>query len=330
MNARLDTRRILIYLLFSFGIAWAIALVIYLTGGLASSPTLVEMPGAARLTLATLLLAAGYMWAPALAHILTRVVTREGWADPMLRPRLRQGWPYWLAAIFLPAVLTIIGAVVYFLLFPQHYDPELGLLRSMLPAEVPIPLGLLVAIQIIQGILLSQLINSLFTFGEEFGWRGYLQPKLMPLGGRRAMLLMGVIWGLWHAPVIAMGHNYGFGYPGAPWTGILAMIWFTTVAGTFLGWASLRGESVWPAVLGHAGINGIASLAVLFTQGEPNPLLGPLPVGLIGSAGFTLLALWLFISPRALARPEPGSPAIRPAPTTETADTEFIGETAHD
>ena len=146
----------------------------------------------------------------------------------------------------------------------------------MLPAEGPIPLGLLVAIQIIQGILLSPLINSLFTFGEEFGWRGYLQPKLMPLGGRRAMLLMGVIWGLWHAPVIAMGHNYGFGYPGAPWTGILAMIWFTTVAGTFLGWASLRGESVWPAVLGHAGINGIASLAVLFTQGEPNPLLGPL------------------------------------------------------
>lgn len=316
MNAQLDTKRILVFILFAFGIAWAMALIIYLTGGLVDSPVLFELPGVATISLALLLLTFGYMWAPALAHILTRAVTREGWAGTLLRPRLRRGWPYWLAAILLPAVLSIAGAAVYFVLFPQHFDPELSTLQAMMGPSadlMPVPLWTVVALQVVQGILLSPIINSFFTFGEEFGWRGYLQPKLMPLGGRAAMLLMGVIWGVWHAPVIAMGHNYGFGYPGAPWTGVLGMIWFTIVTGTLLGWASLRAESVWPAVLGHAALNGIAGLAVIFVQGQPNPLLGPVPVGLIGGVGFTLFALWLFLSPRALARPEPESPASHEA-----------------
>jgi uncharacterized protein len=73
------------------------------------------------------------------------------------------------------------------------------------------------------------------------------------------------------------------------------MVWFTLVTGVFLGWVTLRGGSVWPAVIGHAAINGISGLALLFTQGEPNPLLGPLPVGLIGSAGWAALALWILL-----------------------------------
>lgn len=312
MDSKLDVKRILIFLAFAFGIAWSIALVIYLTGGLVDSPVLFEVPGVMTLTLAGVLLAVGYMWAPALGNILTRLVTREGWRASKLQPRLRRGWPYWLAAIFLPAVLTIIGAVVYYLLFPQHFDPELSVLQSMLGESaglLPVPLWTFVLVQIVQGILISPIVNGLFTFGEEFGWRGYLQPKLMPLGGRLTMLLMGVIWGVWHWPIIAMGHNYGFDYPGAPWTGLLAMVWFTLVVGTFLGWATLRGGSVWPAVLGHAAVNGIAGLAVVAMQGQPNPLLGPLPVGLIGSAGFTLMALWLFLSPRALRQDEAPAPA---------------------
>jgi RsiW-degrading membrane proteinase PrsW (M82 family) len=67
------------------------------------------------------------------------------------------------------------------------------------------------------------------------------------------------------------------------------------VLGTFLGWATLRGGSVWPAVIGHAAINGIAGLGILFAQGEPNLLLGPMSSGLIGSAGFTLAALLIFL-----------------------------------
>src|SRR4030042_5224477 len=111
----------------------------------------------------------------------------------------------------------------------------------------------------------------------------------MPPGRRRAVLLLGLIWGMWHWPVISMGHNYGLDYPGAPWLGMGAMVWFTLVIGVFLGWVPLRGGSVWPAVIGHAAINGITGIGAIFVRGNPNPLLGPLPVGVIGSLGFALL-----------------------------------------
>jgi membrane protease YdiL (CAAX protease family) len=84
---------------------------------------------------------------------------------------------------------------------------------------------------------------------------------------------------------------------------MLAMVWFTLVTGMFLGWAALRGGSVWPAVIGHAAINGISGLGVLFVQGEPNPLLGPLPTSLIASLGWAALALWIILSPMAQRAP---------------------------
>ena len=46
--------------------------------------------------------------------------------------------------------------------------------------------------------------QMIFTFGEEFGWRGYLLPRLAPLGGISAAIITGVIWGLWHTPVIVL------------------------------------------------------------------------------------------------------------------------------
>jgi membrane protease YdiL (CAAX protease family) len=292
----LDSRRIGLFLLLAFGIAWAVGLWIYRTGGLINSPVLVANTP---ITLAYILLAFGYMFAPAVAAILTRVLTKEGWKDVGLRPKIKTGWPYWVAAWFGPSVLTLLGAYIYFAIYPAHYDSSLSALSETIAATgatLDIDLWTLVLIQLFSGVLLSPLLNGLFTLGEEFGWRAYLQPKLMPLGFRKAMLLSGVIWGLWHAPVIAMGHNYGFDYPGAPWSGILAMTFFTIVVGTVLGWLTLRGKSVWPAVIGHAAINGIASIGFIFinTQATPNPLLGPLPVGLIGGLPWLIVAAYLF------------------------------------
>ena len=114
------------------------------------------------------------------------------------------------------------------------------------------------------------------------------------------MVVMGIVWGLWHAPIIAMGHNYGTDYLGATWLGILTMTWFTFILGTFLGWAALRAGSVWPAVIGHGAINGIVGIYVFFTQGTPNTLLGPSIAGLIGSWALTVAALVIFLKRDAL------------------------------
>jgi membrane protease YdiL (CAAX protease family) len=290
---QIDLKRILIYIAFAYGIAWSGGLAIYLTGGLANSPyTLV-------------LLTVVYMGAPAIAHVLTRLITHEGWQDIGLLPNLRPGWPYWLMGWFAPGILTLVGLAVYFVLFPAYYDPSLGAVKKLLAAQAgqataAVSPWLIVISQTITAMLIAPLLNAIPTLGEEFGWRAYLQPKLMPLGGRRAVLLVGVIWGVWHWPVIAMGHNYGLNYPGVPWTGFLTMVWFTLVTGTLLGWAALRAGSVWPAVIGHGALNGIAALGALFVKGQPSPLLGPMPVGWVGSIGFAVVALLIFLWPGAL------------------------------
>lgn len=298
---KLDSRRITVYLAWAFGLAWLTSLAIYLTGGLRDSPELIPNTW---ITLALVLLAGPVMWAPGLAHILTRLLTDEGWQDVGLRPQFKRGWPYWLAAWFLPGLLTTLGGTVFFLLFPRYYDPALGTLRQMLQSRAPegvdvggINLWVVVVAQVIQAMLIAPMINGLATFGEEFGWRAYLQPKLMPLGERKATLWMGLIWGVWHWPIILMGHNYGLDYPGAPALGLLAMVWFTLILGILLGWLAFKAGSVWPAAIGHGAINGIASLGLIFSQNEPNPLLGPMPVGLIGGIGFALAALLLWLRP---------------------------------
>ncbi|HHY99103.1 MAG TPA: CPBP family intramembrane metalloprotease [Firmicutes bacterium] len=293
MNGKLDKKRIGLFLGLSFLIASGTAIIIYWTGGLVKSPEVI--PGA-RITVAVLLLATGYMWAPALAHILTRVITREGWQDMFLEPRFRRGWPYWLEAWFVPAILTIAGAVLFFMIFPGYFDPSLRVVRDMLArAEkisgrpVPISPWAMIVLQVVQAVIVAPIVNGIFTFGEEFGWRAYLLPKLLPLGQ------MGIIWGVWHWPVIAMGHNYGLNYPGAPWLGMLAMVWFTIIVGTFLGWITLRGGSIWPAVIGHGAVNGIAGIGALFMKGHPSPLLGPMPTGIIASIPWVLVAIWILI-----------------------------------
>jgi hypothetical protein len=106
-----------------------------------------------------------------------------------------------------------------------------------------------------------------------------------------------------------MGHNYGSNYPGAPWSGILATIWIMFILGTFLGWATLRGGSVWPAVIGHGAFNGIAGIFVFFTQGTPNTLLGPSMAGLIGSWALAVVTLLIFLSRDALTVADTDSPA---------------------
>lgn len=301
MNTTLDTRRIWIFLALAFGVAWATALVIYLTGGLIDSPMLWPNLG---ISLAVALLAGPYMFAPAIANALTRWITKEGWVDNRLEFRFGASRGAWWLAWLLPPLLIFLGLAIYYLIFSGHYDPTLSTLTQALAqqeAATGETIGLspwtIVLIQLGQAFLLAPLLNGLSTFGEEFGWRAYLQPKLMPLGFRKAMLAMGLIWGLWHAPIIAMGHNYGLDYPGAPWSGILAMIWFSTIVGTLFGWLTLRGRSVWPAVIGHAMLNGFGATFLLFSVpgSDANPLLGPGPAGVLASLPFALLAAWLLM-----------------------------------
>lgn len=126
--------------------------------------------------------------------------------------------------------------------------------------ELPLPIGTLVAVQLAT-IPLGALINLLPALGEELGWRGWLLPRLLPLGTVSALLVSGVIWGLWHAPLILLGYNY----PEAPgWLGLVCTVVMCILVGAVFGWLRLRSGSVWPAALAHAAFNAAAGSYLLF------------------------------------------------------------------
>ena len=250
----------------------------------------------------------GIMFFPALGVLLTRILTREGFREHYLAPHLKGNAEIYLLAWFAPFVCTVIGAAVWFLVNPGSFDPEMGYLSTLLNGqELPMPGSTLLLIQTLEALLLGPLLNAVPSFGEEWGWRGYLVPKLNKLCGKLpTVLISGVIWGLWHAPVIALGHNYGLDYPGAPLWGILMMCVFTTVFGVLMAYVTIRTESCLPAVLAHGMLNGIASLGVFFTTDGGKPFLGPLPTGIIGMSGFLLLAAILLLKRRWTKQTETG------------------------
>jgi len=289
----IQKRNLFVFLAVAFSIAWLCALVIALTGGLVNSPEIIPGSG---LTLALVLLASVYMAAPALANVLTRLITHEGWSNTMLKPRVKQGWPYWLIGWFGPGVFTILGAVLFFLLFPSFFDGTLAMLTTLLSkSDLQLDPITYVAGNVLLAFLAAPLLNLVATLGEEFGWRAYLLPKLANLGKRKALLLSGLIWGVWHWPVILMGHNYGLGYWGYPWSGLLVTLAVFVPFGVFIGWVSQRGGSVWPAVFAHGALNGMAGIGLLFVKGNFPTLLGPSPAGIIGCVPFSIVALVILL-----------------------------------
>ncbi len=291
----INKKRLYVFLAFAFGLSWLIAAIIFITGGLTNSLELIPNTG---ITLALVLLASGYMWGPATAHVLTRVVTKSDWKNLYLRPFIKKQWPYLLAGWFLPGILTIIGTVLFFLFFPNFFDNKLSFITEQLTtlgiSAYLTPLQF-AAIQTLSALLISSPINSIATFGEEFGWRAFLLPELAPLGNRKALILSSIIWGIWHWPIIIMGHNYGLNYPGYPWLGLIATMWLTLSVGIFFGWLSIKGKSVWPAVLAHGALNGLASIGLLFQNTSTPMILGPTPAGIIGCIPFTILSIFILI-----------------------------------
>ena len=165
--------------------------------------------------------------------------------------------------------------------------------------------GLLLLIGV-QSLLLGPFLGLLIAFGEEYGWRGYLQGELIKMGKIRGILLLGVIWGLWHAPVIMMGHNY----PGYPLLGVLVMILYTVGLGFFLGYAMLKTGSVWMAAYLHALNNSIASFLMVAVYMPDDPIYS-FGVGLYGIIIWAIVVVGLLV----LGRKEWTSPVTQAVKT---------------
>jgi Type II CAAX prenyl endopeptidase Rce1-like len=123
--------------------------------------------------------------------------------------------------------------------------------------------------------------GSVLTFGEEYGWRGYLLPKLLPLGEVKAAIVVGLIWGPWHAPMLAAGLNYSSVNP-------LAAIGIFVVTATALSLLLTRaylaaGGALLVPVIMHASFNRFGDTLTNTDHLSGDPLLVT-PGGLVGIA----------------------------------------------
>ena len=109
-----------------------------------------------------------------------------------------------------------------------------------------------------------------FSLGEELGWRGYLLPQLLSIGGTRAMVLVGLVWAAWHMPLIFPTPLYH-----ASGNRLIAVLLFVgTIVATsfFFGYLRLWTGSVWPASLAHTAHNSAWAILGAFTP-TSNPVI---------------------------------------------------------
>ena len=290
-----DLKRVIVYIVITFALTWLYSLLIIYP--VANGEALSGVPA-----LATQLTVVAAMFFPAIGVLLTRLVTREGFKNTWLKPHIKGNIKFYLLAWFGPAVLTFAGMAVYFLIFPNNLDLSFSYFTATLEATgapletLPMPISTLMLVQCVQAVFLAPAMNFVTCFGEEWGWRGYLLPKVSKhFSTVPTLLITGIIWGLWHAPMTIIGHNYGLGYWGFPFTGIAMMCVFCIVLGIFLSYVTLKTKSCIPAILAHGAINGIAAIGMYFTYDGGNPFIGPMPTGIIGMIPFILAAIPMVI-----------------------------------
>ncbi|WP_373894207.1 CPBP family intramembrane glutamic endopeptidase [Virgibacillus sp. CBA3643] len=180
-----------------------------------------------------------------------------------------------LVAILFPGVTLDLSLESYINMLDGDTAVATNDLVEMLPFH---PLWLFVGQAFIGGVT----INAILAFGEEIGWRGFLLREFRELGFWKASLLIGLLWGPWHAPLILFaGHNY----PSTPVFGVFMMTVLCMLLSPILCFITIKSRSIFPAAFFHGVINGSGSIGIMIVAGGNPELLN----GLTGLAGFIVL-----------------------------------------
>jgi uncharacterized protein len=225
------------------------------------------------------------MWSPGVSGLLTRLIFQgnlrgHGWGWGK--------WKYEFAGYWIPLVYA---AVVYLPLWVAGYadfhGPALTRAAQMLRhpnlsawAAVPGYFLLLGTIGMVS--------SCLSALGEELGWRGFLVPqlaKVMPFRG--VAVTSGIIWALWHYPLILFANYNG---AGPRWYSLGCFTVMVLGIAFLFAWMRLKSGSVWPCMLLHASHN-------IFIQAFFDPLTRATPltnytIGEFG-AGLAIVAIIL-------------------------------------
>lgn len=240
---------------------------------------------------------AAYMFVPALvALVLQKRVYHEPVRKPLGISFSLNRW--FLVAWLLPPVIALATFGVTLLLPGIEYAPQMqGIFERYAALMTPekmqqfqeqvarAPLGVF-WLALFGGLAAGVTINAVAGFGEELGWRGFLQKEWAFLGFWRSSLLIGVVWGLWHAPLILQGHNY----PQHPVAGVFMMTILCVLLAPIFGYIRIKARSVIAAAIVHGTFNATYGLAIVLIRGGND-----LTTGVTGLPGFLVLAVVILI-----------------------------------
>ena len=200
----------------------------------------------------------------------------------------------WLVAWILPVVIVLLTIFVNILLPGCEFNADMS---STIPLDSAteeqremlalfMNPAVMIVVTIVSGLFAGVTVNAVFAFGEEYGWRNYLVDVLREQKFVCASILIGIVWGLWHFPLILLGHNY----PQHSVAGVFMMVVFCVLASFIETYIVIKTKSVFPAAIFHGTINAVAGLNVILIKGG-NDLLN----GMTGLSGFIVMAIVIMI-----------------------------------
>lgn len=197
------------------------------------------------------------MWTPAAASVVARLVLHEGFGDVSFRLGGRRGWKAIGLALIFPMVLGIIAYGIAWTTGLVQFGPRpIGMVARYIPEGTSPVVVFLINVAVAATIV--TIYSARTAAGEEIGWRGYMLTRLVDAGVPKPILTSGLIWGLWHVPLV-LGGVYLVGPPPL----VAALLWMVTATAFSFVFARLRLEtgSVWPAITLHSAWNAIIQAA---------------------------------------------------------------------
>ncbi|MHA1505863.1 MAG: lysostaphin resistance A-like protein [Candidatus Asgardarchaeia archaeon] len=274
------TKKIGLFIGITFSMSWTIALLFF---------TLVDewyRP-------ADVFLALAYMFVPMVASVIVqKLLYKEPLKEPLGISLKLNRW--FLAAWLIPLLIVFSTIGVSPLIPGVEFSPEMEgffeLFEGIIPPEVLQQMKEQITsspihpfwIVLIMGLVAGITVNAVAGFGEELGWRGFLQKELDNMGFWSSSLVIGLIWGIWHAPIILHSHNY----PQHPVIGVFMMVVFCVLLAPIFSYVRIKAKSVIAASILHGSLNSTGGLAIMVIKGGND-----LTVGVTGIAGFIALLI---------------------------------------
>ncbi|MBO4560712.1 MAG: CPBP family intramembrane metalloprotease [Bacteroidaceae bacterium] len=291
----MNTKKLIVFLLWAFIPMIAVGLVMNSIGATTSSIDVNGTTVDTASVLNGLIMAAGSMLIPLLAVIFTQLIFKE----PVLKGldikfNIKLSW--FIAWLIIPVIIFAILGIT--LLMPgARWTPDSETIQTAM-AQMPAGIGVwgVIAITVVSGLFAGITVNALFAFGEEIAWRGYLLKLFQGKKFLTTALYIGIIWGLWHAPIILNGHNY----PLHPVAGVFMMIAVCLSMTPALMYFRMKSGSVIVPAIMHGTINATAGITLFVITPKNDLLYGA--AGLAGIITFLLFDIGLYIYDRYISK----------------------------